>query len=515
LKEYFRFIGIPRIRLFLAFYISILLHILGIFYFFNSVPIWESPILCGPPWIYPPPPLEDEELELTFEVKSLLDENGDGEGKLSDSTQEGEEGEGNSYFDRDKYAEGEWAELVERLDQSKNIRKKFKNTFENIVKDGSVQDSYIHRKRDYEDIMVKEVFPTLYNIDKPFSEEIKQAPADLEVFQERNKIIDLYRDPSTEDDILQMRIEADGKKNTRSPLVMSKEDRMNYLDRNLTKKKEEQLKDFTSRFLNYDPDKGDLPLFLRDLYYENLQRLAYSFSSDPTYFTIDYFQENLNKEDFLKNSLALYSEFQDSKLGTEILFTLENIYDIQGRALTLYLQSQNDLSNLSEESKKELRVEVIRRVLERYKKLIQEKNIKSVADINRLYFKKRLEIMDTLIANTPDNYRLADGIFEKAKIHWEYSQTLTIEEKKMEQDKALDLWKKIQSSPSANGDFLNEKPLKEIKSILEISRLNPDGLLDMNAQLGISSILRNRLQEPLTAKKNREDKLLWKRSQTK
>jgi hypothetical protein len=183
--------------------------------------------------------------------------------------------------------------------------------------------------------------------------------------------------------------------------------------------------------------------------------------------------------------------------------------------LTLYLQSQNDLSNLSEESKKELRVEVIRRVLERYKKLIQEKNIKSVADINRLYFKKRLEIMDTLIANTPDNYRLADGIFEKAKIHWEYSQTLTIEEKKMEQDKALDLWKKIQSSPSANGDFLNEKPLKEIKSILEISRLNPDGLLDMNAQLGISSILRNRLQEPLTAKKNREDKLLWKRSQTK
>ena len=57
------------------------------------MPIWESPILCGPPWIYPPPPLEDEELELTFEVKSLLDENGDGEGKLSDSTQEGEEGE--------------------------------------------------------------------------------------------------------------------------------------------------------------------------------------------------------------------------------------------------------------------------------------------------------------------------------------------------------------------------------------------------------------------------------------
>jgi hypothetical protein len=479
------------------------------------VPIWESPILCGPPWIYPPPPLEEEELELTFEVKSMLEENGDGEGKISDSIQEGEEGEGNSYFDRDKYAEGEWAELVERLDQSKNIRKKFKNSFENIVKDGSVQDSYIHRKRDYEDIMVKEVFPTLYNIDKPFSEEIKQAPADLEVFQERNKIIDLYRDPSTEDDILQMRIEADGKKNTRSPLVMSKEDRMNYLDRNLTKKKEDQLKDFTSRFLNYDPDKGDLPFFLRDLYYENLQRLAYSFSTDPTYFTIDYFQENLNKEDFLKNSLALYSEFQDNKLGTEILFTLENIYDIQGKALTLYLQSQNDLSNLSEESKKELRVEVIRRVLERYKKLIQEKNIKSVADINRLYSKKRLEIMDTLIANTPDNYRLADGIFEKAKIHWEYSQTLPIEEKKIEQDKAIELWKSIQSITATNGDFMNEKPLKEIKSLLEIKKINPDGLLDMNAQLGISSILRNRLQEPLTAKKNREDKLLWKRSQTK
>ncbi|MCG9875631.1 MAG: hypothetical protein MH321_12690 [Leptospiraceae bacterium] len=508
MKDFFQFIGGFRLRLFAAFYLALVVHAIFIFYIINSGRIWDLPVICGPPRIYAQP--LEEEKTLSFSIVNKNDSDGeDSEGSEED---EDSDGDGNSKFDRGKYKGGEWEDLVDRLDESKKVRNSFKNNFDNIIKDGSVPDSYINRKRDYEDIMVKEVYPTLYKIDKPFAEEVRKAPEDLENYKERNKIIDLYRNKSVEEDVLQVEIEAEDQKNTRAPLVMNQEQRMQYLDKNLKKKKEEQLKDFTSRFLNYNPDEGDLPLFLRDLYYQNLQRLAYPFSSDSTYFTIDYFQENLNKEDFLKNTLAMYSEFQNHKLGTEILFTLENIYDIQGRAVSMYFQNKELLSRMNEQEKEQLRVEVIRRVLERYQKIFQEKNIKSIDDVNRLYTKKRLEIMDTLIQNTPNNYRKADGLFEKARIHWEYSQTLAMEERIIEQSKAIQIWNGISAVHSTNGDFLNEKALAEVKNTLRTSQRSPDGMIDGNSQIAISSILRNRISEFLRAKSERESKLLWKKS---
>lgn len=503
-------------RLFLGVYISVLVHSVFLFYFFNSAGMdWKNKIMvCGPEWVYPKEE-QEEETELSFEME-FSDKLGQGEGETGSGEEAASaEGEGfamNPDFDKEKYGDGAWKELVDRLEESSELRKNFKNNFDGIVKDGNVSDSYISRKRDYEDITVKEAFPTIYTIDKPFQQDIQEAPEELALHQERNKIIDMYRNLTEEDDVLQVELDSEGEKRSKSALAMSKEDRMKYLDKKLPLKKEEQMKDFTSRFMNYDPDKGDLPLFLREMYYENLQRLAYSFSSDPTYFTIDYFQENLNKEDFLKNSLALYSEFKYNKLGAEILFTLENIYEIQARALGLYFQNQATFPSLSPESRKTLRVEVIRRVLERYKTVLKEKNIQSLEDVNSLYFKKRLDIMDTLIANTPDGYRRADALFEKGRIHWEYGQSLSLTDRVREQSRALEIWSGIREGDKTNGDFLNQKPLEDIQDLLAMSNRNAEGMLDFNSQNRISSVLRNRINDALTQKKIREDRLLWKKS---
>jgi hypothetical protein len=58
----------------------------------------------------------------------------------------------------------------------------------------------------------------------------------------------------------------------------------------------------------------------RDLYYKNLQRLAYTFSPDSTYFSIDYLQENLNKEDYLREfNESSFAELKGTKTATEIL----------------------------------------------------------------------------------------------------------------------------------------------------------------------------------------------------
>ncbi|WCL50351.1 hypothetical protein [Leptospira sp. GIMC2001] len=512
-----------RTRIVLAAYFSVVAHISFIVYASNSSPDLNGQYICAPLWMYPTQP-EGITEEYTFKME-FSDEQGDGEGSIEfsmdgedgDSGNPGEFGEmpTNPEFDKSKFGEGQWKDLVEKLEESSNLRKNFKNSYDNIVKDGSVPDSYIYRNREYEDITVKEVFPTIHNIDKPFEEEIRQAPADLVTHQERNKIIDLYRNKTDEGDVIQINVESDGEKTNKSVLEMPKQDRMTYLDQSITKKKEIQMKEFISRFMNYDPDKGDLPNFVRDLYYENLQRLAYPFSSDPTYFSIDYFQENLNKEDFLKHSLALYSEFQENKVGTEILFTLENIYDIQSRALAEYFKNAALLSSLSPEQKKQLRVEVIRRVLEKYKPILKEKNIKSMEDVNRLYTQKKLEIMDTILKNTPDNYRRSDAVFEKGRIHWEYSQTLPPEKRIDHQNAAIQLWKSLRLGQSNSGDFLNSTALEDVMGVLNSSSVNALGMIDFNSQNHISFILRNRISKQLNEKKIREDKLLWKKNEAK
>jgi hypothetical protein len=508
-----------KIRLFFAFYLSFWIHISFLIYTFNSTAQGEFPLFCGPDRLF----VTEEETEESF-VFSLEMGEGDGEGNSENPGDEGK-GEGDSdfsgdggpgtnpYFDSGKFKDGRWEELVQSLEESSQLRKNFKNSWDQVDLDGSVAESYIRRERDYEDITVKEVFPTLKSIDRPFSEDILEAPDELVLHQERNKIIEQFRNPEYESDVLSLSIEKSGERPARPPLKMEKDERSKYLDKNLPLKKEVQWKDFVSRYLNYDPNSGNLPDFIRELYYENLQRLAYSFSKDPTYLFIDYFQENLNKEDFLKESMALYSANRDNKTGTELLFAVENIYEIQARALGYYFQSRDILPGLSPESKKELRVEVIRRVVEKYRPLLREKKIQSINDVNRLYTQKRIEILDELIATTPKGYRSKDAYFEKGKVYWQASQMVPPDERAELVSKALSEWRKIDLQPE-EGDFLNEDVYKKIrKSISSLSSGERSGrALSFNEEMEIQSALQQKLFQSLEKKKNRESDLLWKRT---
>ncbi|MCC5815337.1 MAG: hypothetical protein JJT78_11310, partial [Leptospira sp.] len=121
-------------RLFLAVYASVVLHSIFLIYFFNSGRDWTNKmILCGPPWVYPREltiQQQSDELSLRFG-----DEPGDGE--EGESEQEGDgDGQGgfadNPDFDKEKYGEGQWKDLVERLEESSDLRKNFKNSFDNI-----------------------------------------------------------------------------------------------------------------------------------------------------------------------------------------------------------------------------------------------------------------------------------------------------------------------------------------------------------------------------------------------
>ncbi len=449
-----------------------------------------------------------EEKELSMEL--TMENSGDSE-KTSNSLNKNGSDVNEEESDKEKISEAElkklkekgWGDLVERLKEVEELKGKATNKFENIIKDGSTADKYIYRERNYEDIMVKDVFPTLETIDKPFSELVKLAPTELEKFLERNEIIQKYRKNlfEAEEPLKTEIVKNLDEKKSKKILNIKKEDREKYFDKSLTFKKEEQLSDFIEKFLGFDPDKGDLPMMFRDLYYKNLQRLAYNFSADSTYFTIDYFQENLNKEDYLKNSMKMLSDLKGTKTASEILFSLENIYEIQSNAIQQYFSNQNLFEDKSKE--KELRKETIKQVLKRYKPLLKEKNLNTYEDVWTIYSKKKEEIIDYLIKTTPENYRISDAYFEKGRILWDRGIRKS-DPKNL--DEAIKTWNKI-SSTTNTGDFLNEKTFKQIE--IELKK-NPNGL-EKITEMQISQILNMRLFDTLNEKKIREDKILWKK----
>ena len=494
----------PGRRTYIAFYFSFIVHIfLLILALLPLIP--EDELYCGVE-----EEMETKELNIEFDLaggdfdlKDLPPNFNLGFQKKPEN-KAGEEGDKETQekgkFDTSKYKKGEWKDLVQNLEATKDLRKNFSESYDNIYPEGIIGPKYIKRFRHFEDMVVKDVFPTINSIEKDFSEEITLSKQVLENHNTRNEIIEEFRNQNQEERVeIEISKSVSNKNNPKKPILkMSKEERDSYFDSSLTKSKENQLSDFLNKFSGYDPQEGDLPLVFRDLYYKNLQRIAYGFSSDTTYFTADYFEENLNKEDYLRNSMALASKWKGKKTSTEILFSILDIYEIQQRAIGEYYKNLEIQRNLSPEGKKEIRNETIRLVLKKYSSIFKDKNINSYDDIQNLYFKKIISLTNFMLKNSPNSYRKKDILFEKGRIYWENA----VKQNKIENfELAISEWKKIEKEKK-NGEFLNEEVYKSIKPLLS----------DYNqSKVMIDNILvpQNRLKKHLDSKREREVKLLW------
>ena len=404
-----------------------------------------------------------------------------------------------------------WGELLERLKNNSNLTSSFKQVFEDFRPDSKTSRSYIYRDRRQEDIVVKEVFPTIHNIDKNFKEILNAAPKELTDHNKRNEIIRDYRklqQGNLSTKTLKISLTDKNDKAKKSPLHFPAEERKKYFDDTLTLPKEVQLNNFVRRYFSYDPDEGDLPVATRELYYDNLQRIAYIFSSDPTYFYLDYFLENLNKEEFLKNSLYQAASLDGSKTQTELLFAIEDIYHIQQRAWNYYFNFGNLKNKLTEEKKNRLRNETLRRVHERYKDVLKEKGVSQYKDILALYSRKRIEIMDYILEHTPDGYRKNDALFERAFVDWQEGVMANKTEKKL---LAIKQWLSITPNTTqtdGNTDFLNRETWEKLMPLLKQYLIGNQAERQMT-QTNIQVMLNQRNQSKMVEKQAREERLLW------
>ena len=452
--------------------------------------------------------------QLHTENKKERDGNGENKGsKDKDKPGKSRGGpKGVDSFKNDFPVGKEWYGLLDRLEKNTDFSSVYPEKFD--VKSNRFNKaplSYQQRDRLYEDIVIKDVFPTLDNIEKHFEELIKEAPVVLEKYLQRNKIIDAYRDwhhGSRIVNITEVRIVKDKIAKRKDILNFPKESRKKFFDKTIQDSKEVQLDNFIRNYMGYNPNKGDLPIALRELFFENLLRVVYPFSNDPIFFILDYFQENLNKEDYLRKSFYQLSLLYNTKTGIEILFTLDNIYRTQKRAWAEYFKFENIYKAIPPTRRKTLHVETIHRVNQRYKPTLKKKKIKNKRDIDKLYLKKRLEIANYMMKNTPNRYRRNDILFNKGSIYWQMGKDLKKEEYFA---KAFNTWKQISAlkRPLAReppAQFQSYKTYSKIRTVLKDFK-NYESLGPL--KFIITGIIANQHKEAIDKKMSREKRLLY------
>lgn len=154
----------------------------------------------------------------------------------------------------------------------------------------------------------------------------------------------------------------------------------------------------------------------------------------------------------MRRALDVVSKKKGTKYATEILFAIENIYEIQGRALKLLFEVKRHIATLPAKDKNNIRVQTLEKVVQRYMPLAEKKGIRNDRDALQHYYLKRTEVLDYLLENTPGGYRTKDATFAKAKVFWESADPMnpgTWQNAK----RAVDLWRSIDHLSDA-GDFV-------------------------------------------------------------
>ncbi|MBV6493528.1 MAG: hypothetical protein LDLANPLL_01551 [Turneriella sp.] len=402
---------------------------------------------------------------------------------------------------------GKWKEQLDRTEEGEALNDSYADKDDpRTALNNDVPEEYRNRKRDYRNIIAKDIFPTLHTIDKPFHEDIKEAPQELEKMEERNEIIEnyrLWREGKSIADKKRTKVIVNRKaQGTAGRLQFDAAARRKYFDETLSEPKEKQLDNFLRDFGNYDPNEGDLPQAIRDLYYENLQRVASSFNSDMTYLAIDYFHEALNKEEFLRKALAVVSKKKGTKYATEILFAIENIYEIQGRALKLLFDVKKHIDKLSAKARDNIRVKTLEKVVNRYLPLAAKKGIRNEDAALQHYYLKRLEILDYLTQTTPGGYRAKDATLAKGRIFWESIDPANAASWQ-NGNRAVEIWKTIDSLTD-DGDFVAKELYDSLKEHIKKYR----SLNSIESQR-IQQALRLNDTKLLQKKIERENRILW------
>jgi hypothetical protein len=193
--------------------------------------------------------------------------------------------------------------------------------------------------------------------------------------------------------------------------------------------------DYVKLATAYHPDRGSLSSALRAYIQQNaLQPYTDTSFPDPRRWAM--LELAADHQDFIDFVMSYVREHPSTRTATELLFLLDQLAQGSRDAFVLLLETNpRQLAWTHEEnSRAYLFFETVH---DYYKDVARERGLTSINAVNRKYDEVRLQLLSTLVGQTPNGYRASDALFLAGEIHW----------RRGEMAEAVQIWRRMTIAP--------------------------------------------------------------------
>ena len=171
---------------------------------------------------------------------------------------------------------------------------------------------------------------------------------------------------------------------------------------------------------SYDPDRGQVPLVLRAYLDQNLLQLFCDTGTRVPRLWV-MLENAADHIDFIEFIRVFTRDYPSSVATTELLFLLDKLAQASRDALLLLasIDPERELTGIENKYRSEFIVALQRH----YRERLEHRQLSSADDIKAWYDTVRLQILQTVIATSPNGYRTADARFLAGAIHFEGGET--------------------------------------------------------------------------------------------
>jgi hypothetical protein len=174
--------------------------------------------------------------------------------------------------------------------------------------------------------------------------------------------------------------------------------------------------DYVKLATAYHPDRGRLSSALRAYIQQNaLQPYADTSFPDPRRWAM--LALAADHRDFIDFAVPYAREHPSTRTSTELLFLLDQLAQGSRDAFVLLLETKpRQLAWTHEENPQAY--QLFDTLHEYYTDVARERGLNSIDAVNRKYEDVRLQLLSTIVRQTPNGYRESDALFLIGTIHW-------------------------------------------------------------------------------------------------
>ena len=202
------------------------------------------------------------------------------------------------------------------------------------------------------------------------------------------------------------------------PLRISDEELQRTIDRSWSRRSRwNAFAEIVGLLRTHDADSGQTPAVLRAYLDQNLLQLFCDTSAGaPGFWAM--LENAADHIDFIEFVREFTRDHPSSFATTELLFLLDKLAQASRDTLLLLVDTESEPEAVSPPAANDGH-ELALRLRDHYRERLQQRHVQSPEDIRDWYDRLRLRILSTVIATSPDGYRVSDARFLVGQIYFE------------------------------------------------------------------------------------------------